>query len=153
MKKNNTLLIVILINLLIFSIVNIAFNIKYEQVDDFIIYNLYSGLDGTYNPHGIYIHPVICIIVGLFFRIIPTINWHSIFLLTMQFICFTIIGYTIIKKQKSIISIILYTLFASIFYTALLLLIQYTSVSALLILTAFFVLINETEKKTKAKNG
>lgn len=151
MKKNNTLLIVILINLLIFSIVNIAFNIKYEQVDDFIIYNLYSGLDGTYNPHGIYIHPVICIIVGLFFRIIPTINWHSIFLLTMQFICFTIIGYTIIKKQKSIISIILYTLFASIFYTALLLLIQYTSVSALLILTAFFVLINETEKENKSK--
>ena len=41
MKKNNTLWIIILINLFIFSIVNILFDIKYEQVDDFIIYNLY----------------------------------------------------------------------------------------------------------------
>lgn len=151
MKKNNTLLIVILINLIIFSIVNVVFDIKYEQVDDFIIYNLYSGLDGTYNFHGVYIHPVICVLVGLLFRIIPTVNWHSIFLLLMQFICFTIIGYIIVKKQKSEISILIYTLFASIFYTALLLLIQYTSVAALLILTAFFILINEVEKESRSK--
>lgn len=151
MKKNNTLLIVILINLIIFSIVNVVFDIKYEQVDDFIIYNLYSGLDGTYNFHGVYIHPVICILIGLLFRIIPTVNWHSIFLLLMQFICFTIIGYIILKKQKSAISILIYSLFASIFYTALLLLIQYTSVAALLILTAFFILINEIERENKSK--
>ena len=151
MKKNNTLLIIILINLIIFSIVNTVFDIKYEQVDDFIIYNLYSGLDGTYNFHGVYIHPVICILVGLLFRIIPTINWHSIYLLLMQFICFTIIGYIIVKKQKNEISILIYTLFASIFYTALLLLIQYTSVAALLILTAFFIIINEIDKQNKTK--
>lgn len=151
MKKNNTLLIIILINLIIFSIVNTVFDIKYEQVDDFIIYNLYSGLDGTYNFHGVYIHPVICILVGLLFRIIPTINWHSIYLLLMQFICFTIIGYIIVKKQKNEISILIYTLFASIFYTALLLLIQYTSVAALLILTAFFIIINEVDKQNKTK--
>ena len=51
--KNSNLFIVILINLIIFALVNIMFDIKYEQVDDFIIYNLYSGLDGTYNIHGI----------------------------------------------------------------------------------------------------
>ena len=49
MLKNKKLVIVILINMCIFFIINILFNIKYEQVDDFIIYNLYSGLDGTYN--------------------------------------------------------------------------------------------------------
>lgn len=49
--KNNykTLMIVAGINVLIFAFVNLIFDIKYEQVDDFIIYNLYSGLDGTYN--------------------------------------------------------------------------------------------------------
>ena len=135
MKKSDILLLVIVINLLIFSIANIFFNIKYEQVDDFIIYNLYSGLD------GVYIHPILCILIGLFFRIAPQINWHTIFLLLMQFICFTTIGYIILQKHKTPLSILIYTIFASIFYTALLLLIQYTSVAALLIL------------KTKIKNG
>ena len=149
MKKSDILLLVMVINLLIFSIANIFFNIKYEQVDDFIIYNLYSGLDGTYNFHGVYIHPILCILIGLFFKIAPQINWHTIFLLLMQFICFTIIGYIILQKHKTPLSILIYTIFASIFYTALLLLIQYTSVAALLILTAFFITIDNIENKNK----
>lgn len=149
MKKSDILLLVMVINLLIFSITNIFFNIKYEQVDDFIIYNLYSGLDGTYNFHGVYIHPILCILIGLFFRIAPQINWHTIFLLLMQFICFTTIGYIILQKHKTPLSILIYTIFASIFYTTLLLLIQYTSVAALLILTAFFITIYNIENKSK----
>lgn len=149
MKKSDILLLVMVINLLIFSITNIFFNIKYEQVDDFIIYNLYSGLDGTYNFHGVYIHPILCILIGIFFKIAPQINWHTIFLLLMQFICFTIIGYIILQKHKTPLSILIYTIFASIFYTALLLLIQYTSVAALLILTAFFITIYNIENKSK----
>lgn len=152
-KKTNKLLIVILINLVIFGMTNILFDIKYEQVDDFIIYNLYSGLDGTYNVHGVYIHPVICFIIGVFFRILPMINWHSIFLLGMQFLCFTLIGYTLLKKHDNGVAIVLYTLFASIFYTALLMLIQYTSVAALLIATSFLLLLDGLEKKEPIKLG
>ena len=152
-KKTNKLVIVILINLVIFGMANILFDIKYEQVDDFIIYNLYSGLDGTYNVHGVYIHPVICFIIGLFFRILPMINWHSIFLLSMQFLCFTLIGYTLLKKHDNGVAIVLYTLFASIFYTALLMLIQYTSVAALLIATSFLLLLDGLEKKEPIKLG
>lgn len=146
-----TLMIVAGINVLIFAVVNLIFDIKYEQVDDFIIYNLYSGLDGTYNIHGIYIHPVICFILGLFFRILPMINWHTIFLFVMQFICFTIIGTLIIRKSNSKLSYILYVLFASVCYTALLQLIQYTSVAALLILTAFFVMMDYFEREKHGK--
>ncbi len=146
-KNKQKLIIVTIINLFIFAITNVIFKLKYEQVDDFIMYNLYSGLDGTYNIHGIYMHPLICFIISIFFRIIPFINWHSIYLLTMQFICFTLIAYTIIKKHNDNKSIILYTMFASIFYTVMLLLLQYTSVSALLILTSFILLIDKTESE------
>ena len=48
---NKTYFKVAIINLVIFGIANILFNIKYEQVDDMIIYSLYSGLDSTYNIH------------------------------------------------------------------------------------------------------
>lgn len=151
--NNKKLFTVIIINAFIFLIANLLFNIKYEQVDDFIIYSLYSGLDGTYNFHSVYMHPVICIIIGTFYRLLPMINWHTIFLLSMQFICFTLIGYTILKKHYTGTSIILYTLFASIFYTTLLMLIQYTSVAALLIMTAFFLLIDILETNQENKNN
>lgn len=151
--KNNykTLMIVAGINVLVFAIVNLIFDIKYEQVDDFIIYNLYSGLDGTYNIHGVYIHPVLCFILGMFFRILPMVNWHTTFLLVMQFICFTIIGTLLIKKNNSKISYILYILFVSVCYTSMLQLIQYTSVAALLILTAFFVMMDYIEQEKQRK--
>lgn len=146
-KHNNKLLIIMLINFLIFFIANTLFDVKYEQVDDFIIYNLYSGLDGTYNLHGVYIHPFICLVISMLYRIISFINWHSIFLLSMQFICFTLIGYTIMKKNNNSMALLIYAIFASIFYTTLLMLIQYTSVSALLISTAFFLLVDLLEKE------
>lgn len=146
-KHNNKLLIIMLINFLIFFIANTLFDVKYEQVDDFIIYNLYSGLDGTYNLHGVYIHPFICLVISILYRIISFINWHSIFLLSMQFICFTLIGYTILKKNNNSMALLIYAIFASIFYTTLLMLIQYTSVSALLISTAFFLLVDLLEKE------
>ena len=151
--KNNykTLLYIVGINVLVFAVVNLIFDIKYEQVDDFIIYNLYSGLDGTYNIHGVYIHPILCFILGIFFRILPMVNWHTMFLLAMQFICFTIIGTLIIRKNNSKISYILYVLFVSVCYTSLLQLIQYTSVSALLILTAFFVMMDYIEREKQGK--
>ena len=91
---------VAIINLVIFGIANILFNIKYEQVDDMIIYSLYSGLDSTYNIHGIYIYPLICLVLSNLYKICSIINWHTVLLLSMQFICFTVIG-TILLKNKS----------------------------------------------------
>ena len=146
-----TLIAVAFINILIFSFTNIMFDIKYEQVDDFIIYNLYSGLDGTYDIYGIYIHPLLCFILGFLFKIFYMVNWHTIYLLLMQFVCFTIIGTLLIRKNNCGLSYILYIIFASVCYTSLLQLIQYTSVSALLILTSFFVLMDYIERNKKSK--
>ena len=78
---NARIMRVIFINIIIFIIANIVFSIKYEEVDDYIIYNLYSGLDGTYTIYGIYIYPLMCLVIGAFFKILPMINWHTIFYL------------------------------------------------------------------------
>ena len=79
-EKYRNLAKIILINIIIFTITNLLFNIKYEQVDDFIMYNLYSGLDGTYSAYGVYMHTILCDNKLAFYRIVPAINWHTIFL-------------------------------------------------------------------------
>lgn len=142
---------IVIINIMIFAICNMIYSLKYEQVDDMIIYGLYSGLDGTYNIYGVYIHPFICAILSILYRIIPVINWHTIFLLSMQFICFSVIGTILVNRNNSPKSYIMYTIFASVCYTAVLLLIQYTSVSALLIATAFFIIFDMIEQNRKSK--
>lgn len=150
-KKYERLFTIAFINIIIFLLTNFIFNIKYEEVDDFVIYNLYSGLDGTYNIHGIFIHPVLCMILMALFKIISAINWHTIFLLILQFICFTIIGYLLLEKHQNKVIIVVYTMFASVCYTTLLCLIQFTSVAALLIATSFFIIINILEENIKGK--
>ena len=46
---NKTWFKIAIINVGIFVIANILYSLKYEQIDDMIMYGLYSGLDGTYN--------------------------------------------------------------------------------------------------------
>lgn len=150
-KINRELIITLLINVIIFVGTNLLFDVKYEQVDDFIMYNLYSGLDGTYNWHAVYMHPLLCVILSTLFRIDYSINWHSIFLLSMQFICFTIIGYIYLRKNKNAISVFIYAIFSSIFYAILLHLIQYTSVAALLIATSLFIIVHIIDEKDTSK--
>ena len=79
------------------------------------------------------------------------VNWHTMFLLLMQSICFTIIGTLIVKKNNNKLSYLLYVMFASVCYTSLLQLIQYTSVAGLLILTSFFILLSYIEEDKKSK--
>lgn len=150
-KINRELIITLLINVIIFVGTNLLFDVKYEQVDDFIMYNLYSGLDGTYNWHAVYMHPLLCVILSTLFRIDYSINWHSIFLLSMQFICFTIIGYIYLRKNKNVISVFIYAIFSSIFYAILLHLIQYTSVAALLIAISLFIIVHIIDEKDTSK--
>ena len=139
-------IIVICINIIIFYLVNLFFDLKYEEVDDFIIYNLYSGLDGTFSIYGIYIHPFLCAILSVLFRVVSSINWHTIFLMSMEFICFAIIGYIFIKKHNSSrTSIVIYSILAAVFHTTLLLLLQYTSIATLLMATALYMLLQEFE--------
>ena len=45
---NKTWFKIAIINVGIFVIANILYSLKYEQIDDMIMYGLYSGLDGTY---------------------------------------------------------------------------------------------------------
>ena len=150
-KINRELIITLFINVIIFVGTNLLFDVKYEQVDDFIMYNLYSGLDGTYNWHAVYMHPLLCVILSTLFRIDYSINWHSIFLLSMQFICFTIIGYIYLRKNKNVINVFIYAIFSSIFYAILLHLIQYTSVAALLIATSLFIIVHIIDEKDTSK--
>lgn len=140
----------IIINILFFLICNNLFSFKYEQVDDFIIMNLISKLDGNYNIYGVQIHPLICGIIILLYKTGININWYSVFMLMMQFVSFTIIGTVFIYKNKKI-GIPIYLCFIFIIYSKMLMYIQYTTVAILCIASGMILLIDSIKNIEKIK--
>lgn len=138
------LIVVVIINTIFFIVCNKLFTLKYEQVDDFIIMNLISKADGAYSVYGIQMHPIICGIIILLYKTTININWYTIFMLTMQFISFTIIGTVFINKNRST-GILLYIAFIFMIYSKVLSYIQYTTVSMLSITAGVILLIYSLE--------
>lgn len=146
-NKFFALVIVIIINSVFFIACNHSFELKYEQVDDFIIMNLISKMDGNYSLYGIQIHPIICGIIILLYKTSININWYTIYMLAMQFIAFTIIGTVFINKNKSI-GIPLYIGFIFMVYSKMLSYIQYTTISMLCITSGLILLIDSMKDIT-----
>lgn len=143
--KYINVVIAIIINLIIFIFVNVFSQLKYEQVDDFMMMNLISASDGNFSLYGVFMHPLICGMIILLFKTGININWYSVFMLFLQFISFTVIGSILLEKHKKK-GVFLYIIFATIFYTRLLINIQFTTVAAICI-TAGILLVIYREKR------
>lgn len=144
-SKYFELMLVVIINIVFFIICNKLFTPKYEQVDDFIIMNLISKMDGNYSLYGIQMHPIICGIIILLYKTTININWYTVFMLFMQFVSFTIIGTVFINKNRKI-GILAYIAFVFMIYSKMLSYIQYTTVSMLCIVSGFILLMHTIKK-------
>lgn len=143
-KKRKELIIAITITLIFFVIFNIFFQLKYEEIDDFVMMNLISAADGNYSIYGIFIHPMICTIIMLLFKTSININWYTIVILAIQFASFSAIGTILIKKNKKT-GVILYLFLILVIYSKLLLYIQFTSTSALALIAGVILIIYSKE--------
>ena len=139
---------VVIINVIFFIICNLIFEPRYETVDDFTITKIISKLDGTYSFYSIYIHPILSYIIMLLYKTGININWYTIFLLTLQFMSFTIIGVVMLNKNKKIGTLCYVGVLLAI-YSNLLLVINYTSIAAISVLSGIISLIYYCEYDIK----
>lgn len=139
---------VIAINATIFIICNLLFEVGYETIDDFTIMKIISKLDGTYNIYSVHIHPILSFIIMMLYKTGININWYTITMLFIQFISFTTIGIILLNKDKKI-GTVLYLIIASVFYTKILCIINYTSVAAIAILAGIIALMYSLDKNSK----
>lgn len=142
---------VIAINVIFFIICNVLFEPRYETVDDFMITNILSKSDGTYNFYTIHIYPILSYIIMLLYKTTININWYTIVLLLIQFISFTTIGIIFLNINKKI-GTLCYILIVSTIYSRVLLIINYTSIAAIAILAgtiAIMYYIDTNSKKSK----
>ena len=147
-SKYFILCFVIAINAIIFIICNLLFEVGYETIDDFTIMKIISKLDGSYSIYSVYIHPILSFIIMMLYKTGIDANWYTITMLLIQFISFTTIGIILLNKDKKV-GAVLYLIIASVFYTKILCIINYTSVAAIAILAGIIALMYSLDKNSK----
>lgn len=124
--------ITVLALLVVFLMIYFLFGIRFEENDDIVMALISSG-QYTGNPdcHLVFINFIYGFFLNVFYKVIPQLEWYSIFFIFINIISVSLIAQMIIKSDKNrILKIVLLGFLLTIFiYFSIL--IQFTKVAAL----------------------
>lgn len=124
---NNKFLISLFINFIFLLLILLFCDMKYEVSDDFIMDAVLSGaLENGYNEHLLFSNILYGYILKFLYSISKTISWYFIFQVAICFISLTSLCYIVLKRNNSLIGVILCLVFVSFFSDDLYILIQFT---------------------------
>ena len=121
------LLLALLFNLVAFLLSIIFFDIKYEVSDDYITDAVLSGAFGTgYDPQLLFGNVILGYILVFLYKLIPTISFYFLLLISLDFISATIVLYLLFKKKVNAITVCMASIFLIFYSDDLYILIQFT---------------------------
>lgn len=152
-KKMNPLLKAFLINAFFFILALVFCDQKYEVSDDFMIDAVLSGAYGdTYNPVMLFSNTLLGYFLVILYKLIPHGSIYFFYLLFSAFFCLTCITYTIIKKNDSILGILISFILVSFFSDDLYISLTFTKVSVLQLCTGGLLILFAFEHHNCRKN-
>ncbi len=94
---------VVFMSLIEFAFLLFFFPMSYEVSDDFIMNSIASGaLTGEPSPYLSFTNIIIGYILTLFYKVIPSLNWYTIYMLSSLFIGYTTIQYSFYKFKGDV---------------------------------------------------
>lgn len=128
---SNPLLLAFLFNLTAFLLSILIFDIKYEVSDDYITDAVLSGAFGTgYDPQLLFGNVILGYILVFLYKLIPTVSFYFILLITLDFISATVVLYLLFKKKTNAITVCMALIFLIFYSDDLYILIQFTKVAS-----------------------
>lgn len=128
--------------------ITVKYDLIYELNDDTVIRNLLSGTyTGTPTAMNNQMMFALSLIISLFYRIIPSVQWFDIFLIVCQYVCIWIVLKRLMEYcEKTVGKIVLSAVYMMFLFTFLLnhfVLATYTVTSGMLAVTAIFLFVTE----------
>ena len=128
--------------------ITVKYDLIYELNDDTVIRNLLSGTyTGTPTAMNNQMMFALSLIISLFYRIIPSVQWFDIFLIVCQYVCIWIVLKRLMEYcEKTVGKIVLSAVYLMFLFTFLLnhfVLATYTVTSGMLAVTAIFLFVTE----------
>ena len=128
---SNPLLLAFIFNMLAFLLCILLFDIKYEVSDDYITDAVLSGAFGTgYDPQLLFGNVILGYFLVFLYKLIPTISFYFLLLISLDFISVTVVLYLLFKKKINSITVCIALLFLLFFSDDLYILIQFTKVAS-----------------------
>ena len=150
----NPLLLAFLINLASFLLSILFFDIKYEVSDDYITDAVLSGAFGTgYDPQLLFGNVILGYILVFLYKLIPSVSFYFLMLITLDFIATTVIMYMLFKHKTNIITVCMAILFMIFYADDLYLLIQFTKTSAVAGIAGGLLILHGLWEAEKHKAG
>lgn len=106
----------VLINAILLLLLLLVFRPAYETNDDMGMANIVNGAKGVYDPHLIFSHYFLGVVLSVLYRITDMIPWYPILQYAVLFASFTAVTYVLNQRKgrtsEMWISLVLITVFA-----------------------------------------
>lgn len=151
--SKSVILQALIINLIFFVLAILFCEQKYEVSDDFVMETLLSGAYGTnINPHMMFINTIYGYLLWPLYYLFPTISWYLISFLALGFFSFVAISYLVLSMKDKTTGMLLSVLFLCSFSNDIYILVQFTKIAALCIISgAFLVLFSVFQSHRKVE--
>lgn len=148
--KRTDLFNAILINLVVFIVLQIIFKPMYETNDDNYISSLVYGAFGEYDTHLVYTNILMGKVYKALLLLCPSIPWYAIIQYSLLFISFTAILYIVLSYKENIYRYIFCWIFMIPFGYECYVNVQYSKTAGVVV-TAGILLIYTAIKEEKIK--
>lgn len=148
--RNKDLFYAILINLVIFIVLQIIFKPMYETNDDNYISSLVYGAFGEYDTHLVYTNILMGKVYKVLLLLSPSIPWYAIIQYSLLFVSFTAILYIVLSYKENIYCYIFCWIFMIPFGYECYVNVQYSKTAGVVV-TAGVLLVYTAIKKEKIK--
>jgi len=148
-EKNISFLLILLFNLLFFSLVAYLAPIRFQTNDDVGMCRIVSGLiSGTPDAHLVFINYLYGWVLTVFYRLIPNIEWYTISFCAIHIISLSIISFSILKTDKSTWTKAVFLLLFYVIEIRIIAFFQFTTTAAIGAFAGSLLLF-ETKKTSK----
>lgn len=148
--RNKDLFYAILINLVVFIVLQIIFKPMYETNDDNYISSLVYGAFGEYDTHLVYTNILMGKVYKVLLLLSPSIPWYAIIQYSLLFISFTAILYIVLSYKENIYRYIFCWIFMIPFGYECYVNVQYSKTAGVVV-TAGVLLVYTAIKEEKIK--
>lgn len=141
----------VLLNLLFLTLIFIIFRPVYETNDDIGISNMVNGAKGSYDPHLVFVHYFLGLLLSAFYRLAGSVAWYALLQYAVLFCAFTAVTYVVIRRLGGSgvwIALILLTIFGYEGYVSM----QFTKTAGIVSSAGMLVMFDSVDRE-RARYG
>ena len=139
----------IVVNLILFLLTYLLFDSMYRTNDDVFMMLVVSGKLLVTEPdsHLLFMNILIGDVLKSLYTAMPSIHWYSLFMVGSLFVAHVVLLFSLIRLKPHVTSVVLYLVYFLFFGMDLILLLQFTIVGFMLVISGLFLLLSGSRSK------